>query len=308
MLRLSYQVLQLLPMWEYICPKCRRIVKANSHKCVHCGEKYRGLKIRVPPTFLKSYKALEKFMHKYVLPRVSDKMRSFLTKYFTIFFTDGFESGTTNAWQTTEAGFTVVTLHPFQGNYCGQAIAPASFPCRVINNGTLPLSPIMYHRAYYYLDPTALPTSGTFNEFIYGGTSSSISGDDSVRVALQGDGAGNNFWSIDYLISGAETIVNENVASNPTSGQWYSVEILRDLTHQVAELWVNGIQKVLVTGLAQVNNSDGIFEGIEFNPNSSAATVWVDAVVASDTYNGPVPTTVTTVPMTYGDGLTSYTC
>ena len=308
-MRLSYQVLQLLPMWEYICPKCRRVVKANSHKCVHCGEKYRGLKIRVPPTFLHSYKALENFVHKYILPRVSAKIRDFLTKYFTILFSNSFADGTTSAWQTTESGFTVVTLHPFNGNtYCGQAIAPAATPCRVINNGILSPIPIMYHRAYYYFDHTALPTSGSFNEIILGGTTSSISGNDGVRAALDCEGTGNIYWTIDYLISGAETIVNENTPSNPTSGQWYCIEIVRDLTNQIAALWANGVQKVHVIGLSQVNNSDGFFDGIEYNGNSSPATVWIDSVVVSDAYIGPVPPTPTLLQMTYGDGLTSYTC
>ena len=307
MLSLPYWLIRLLPMWQHICPKCRRIIKVNSHKCAHCGNKFRGLAIKIPPVFFHSYEALGKFVHKYVFPRVSSKIRDFLTKYFTIFFADNFASGTTSAWDITEAGFTVVTLHPFQGNYCGQSIAPASSFARVFKNGTLPLSPIMYHRAYYYFDPSAMPTSGSFNEIVFCGTYDSTTGSsgNAVRAALQGDGAGNVFWTLDYDINSVETIVNENTASNPSSGVWTCVEIVRDLTNQIAELWANNIQKVLVTGLSQVNNSDSIFDGIEFNGNSSSATVWVADVVASDRYNGPIPTNV---PMTYGDGLTSYTC
>lgn len=294
-------------MWQHVCPKCHKIVKANSHKCFYCGEKYRGLKIRIPPLFLQSYEVLGEFVHKFVLPRVSSKIREFLTKYFTIFFQDNFASGNTSAWDVTDAGFTVVTLHPFQGNYCGQSIAAAGSFARVSMNGSLTLSPIMYHRAYYYFDPTALPTSGTFNELIFCGTTSSA-GSNAVRAAMQGDGAGNNYWTLDYLIGGVETIVNESTASNPPSGVWTCVEIVRDLTNQNAGLWVNNISKVFVTGLSQVNNSNGILDGIEYNPNASPATVWVAAVVASDVYIGPVPQVPTRVPQTYGDGLTSYTC
>ena len=33
-------LLKLLPMWDYVCPKCQESVPKNSHECPHCGESY----------------------------------------------------------------------------------------------------------------------------------------------------------------------------------------------------------------------------------------------------------------------------
>jgi hypothetical protein len=74
-------LLRLLPMWEYICPKCRKTVKANSHHCPHCGERFPQA-IRIPPTILKDAKKLEDYVRKNVFPRISKFQRNCLARCF----------------------------------------------------------------------------------------------------------------------------------------------------------------------------------------------------------------------------------
>src|SRR3989337_3644689 len=96
-MNIPYWLLPMLPMWEYICPKCRKGVKQSAHQCTHCSEKF-PLAIRVPPSFLKDPKKLEAYVHKHIFPRVSEFERNYLTKFFTEYFNNGFEEGDFSAW------------------------------------------------------------------------------------------------------------------------------------------------------------------------------------------------------------------
>jgi hypothetical protein len=96
-MNVPYFLLRLLPMWGYICPRCRREVAKNSCKCLHCGEHY-GVPLKVPPKCLKDSKALEDYVHKRVFPRISAEQRGYLTQFFTTLFSDGFESGDYSEW------------------------------------------------------------------------------------------------------------------------------------------------------------------------------------------------------------------
>src|SRR3990172_7268216 len=95
-----------LPFWDYLCPACKKEVPKNSHECPHCGEKY-PFAVRVPPHILKNsdtregMKALEKYVHKEVFPRISAFERNYLTQFFTEYFNNGFEEGDFSAWTST---------------------------------------------------------------------------------------------------------------------------------------------------------------------------------------------------------------
>ena len=116
-IEIPYWLLKLLPMWKYVCPACRKEVAKNNHECPHCGEKY-PLVIRVPPTFLKDSKKFEVYVHKHIFPRVSEFERNYLTKYFTILFSDGFESGDFSAWSSITGTPVISTSTPHHGSYC----------------------------------------------------------------------------------------------------------------------------------------------------------------------------------------------
>ncbi|HEX68708.1 MAG TPA: hypothetical protein ENG10_00220, partial [Candidatus Bathyarchaeota archaeon] len=123
-MKLPTFLFRLLPLWSYICPRCRREVKCNSHKCPYCGEKY-GKPLKVPPRFLKNQKALEEYVHKYIFPRISAKQREYLAQFFTTLFEDGFESGDFSAWTDTytegSPTVSVVSNPVHQGSYAEKA-------------------------------------------------------------------------------------------------------------------------------------------------------------------------------------------
>jgi DNA-directed RNA polymerase subunit RPC12/RpoP len=72
---IPYWLFRLPSMWDYLCPKCKKEVKKNSHRCPHCGERF-PLAVRVPPIFLKDPKSLEEYVHKRALRLVfcADKL------------------------------------------------------------------------------------------------------------------------------------------------------------------------------------------------------------------------------------------
>src|SRR3989337_2094782 len=127
-MNIPYWLLPMLPMWEYICPKCRKGVKQSAHQCTHCSEKF-PLAIRVPPSFLKDPEKLEAYVHKHIFPRVSEFERNYLTKYFTVIFSDGFESGDFSAWTGTVGGPTVSNVQAHHGTYSCRASGSAYIYC-----------------------------------------------------------------------------------------------------------------------------------------------------------------------------------
>lgn len=165
-MNLPFWLLRLLPLFEYICPKCRKEVKQNSHECPHCGERF-PLAIRVPPTILKDPKKLEAYVHQYVFPRVSEFERNYLTKYFTVLFSDGFESNDFTAWTGTDiqAGYTLVVSNTVKhhGLYSAKYVfASGAWPRRVLCYKTLAIPNPAYARLYLYIASEAV-TDGDGN-------------------------------------------------------------------------------------------------------------------------------------------------
>jgi hypothetical protein len=108
-MHIPYWLLRLLPMWDYICPKCRREVKRKSRKCPYCGENY-GIPLRVPPQVLKDPKTLEDYVHKHIFPKISASERKYLTQFFTV------EEVYTNSFDSTYVAWTEFGASPYLQN------------------------------------------------------------------------------------------------------------------------------------------------------------------------------------------------
>lgn len=121
-------------MWDYICPKCKKIVKQKSHKCCYCGENY-GIPLRVPPKILEDAKALEDYVHKCVFPKVSQQQRGYLTQFFTILLNAGFETNDFSEFTGTVGTPTIVTTTPHHGTYCMKHSC-ASVNCAYVTLGS----------------------------------------------------------------------------------------------------------------------------------------------------------------------------
>ena len=279
-MNIPYWLLRLLPMWEYICPKCRKSVKQNAHQCPHCGEKF-PLVIRVPPTFLKDPKKLEAYVHKHVFPRVSEFERNYLTKYFTVIFSDGFESGDFSAWSEISGGGTieVVNTKPHHGVYSAHFVGTGNSHAYAIQY--IGSYATLYHRLYIYIDSSTVDAYGYFltqmgsnyiDFFQLGVTGASRA----LYLQYRDGGAGNTSTS----------------ATTLSLDTWYCIEVKLVKSSTVGEVVVY-LNDVEVSDLTHtgLNNDDA---GNTFRVGVGVLNEWayvidefIDCVVVADAYIGP---------------------
>ena len=283
-------------MWDYICPKCRKEVEKNSSKCPHCRERY-GSPIRVPPQILKDPKALEKYIHKHVFPRVSKEQREYLAQYFTEFLNSGWEdSGGTDVtddgkWDGTsvDSGCTleVQSTTKYAGTYAAHAI---------ITSGN--------RRAYIYKDFTAQSTA--YSRVYVRFSSFPASGDSVTFNFLAGsvgwvqmvevyNDSGTVKWRLYYHNGTSHTggLTETLETDNPSLDTWYCVEqkYVQDASSGEARVYINGVEKITKTGLNTSSaGSAGRFHSALFGRTSNLSgnvEVYVDSCVVADTYIGP---------------------
>lgn len=282
-------------MWEHICPKCRKLVKGNSHVCPHCGEHYPQA-LKIPPTFLKDKKRLEEYVHKHVFPRISKFERDYLTQYFTILFSDNFASGSFSAWTTTATGDTgdvieVSSAETYQSTYScyisqvtgwsGDTYAEYDFSSSY---------PTVYLRAYVYI--TSFPASGSAVNYLWTrGSSGSIS-----KAGVYYDGTYYYWFVTNFINSQAQTNYQASISLNV----WYCVEMETVISASagIIQLWINGTSVINLTGQNTGSNNITIIRISESASNGNAGgtpSVYIDDVVAADAYNGPL----SAIPVTY---------
>lgn len=262
-------LLRMLPMWDYICPKCRKEVKKNSHKCVHCGEQY-GIALRVPPKCLKNTKELERYVHEHIFPRISVSQRNYLTQFFTILFSDGFESNDFSAWTNTVGAPAVEAAHPHHGTY--NMITDAAEYCVK----TFGASAITYFR--FYAQFSVVPAGvGQVVTFAVVGTAN---WNEQTVPALEFFG-GQAVFSL-YVGDVDSTVVSTKV---PIAGKYYCIEVLRDVTNDINRLWIDGVLEVdrvdaMIVNATQVSLGQTFVGGF-------APIIYNDCAVVADAYIGP---------------------
>jgi len=277
-------------MWDYICPRCRREVAKNSHKCPYCGERF-PFPLKIPPRCLKDSKALEDYVHKHVFPKVSAWQREYLAQFFTIIFQSGFETGDFSEWSGTVGSPSIVTLPVHHGNYAMQASGGGytdSYAYKNIEAGYTTI----YTRAYVRW-PTN-PTIGNALDCIV-----CLKGQYIWLAAggIQNDG-GTIKWRLTYRNAGANYYVLAD-SPNPTTDTWYCVEVKCTLSSTAGEarLYVDGTEIIAVTGLN--NAEEAYIRHVRVGQYAWTVyplftyTVYVDCVVVADTYIGPEGVTVT---------------
>jgi hypothetical protein len=211
-----------------------------------------------------------------------------------VIFQNGFESGNFNAWTATGGAGSYSTVveanNPYNGTYNAKFTAGANSEgwCTV----SIANSPIIYMQQYVKLG--ALPTSG--NQ-LYLGTIQSTSSNNNVDVFVENSG-GQYYWGVYSSINGATYNDRESTPSNPSTGKYYCIESMRDVTHGLSALWVDGSAKVSVSR-SNSGNANKIYSGITWT--SSSATVYTDFVTVSTNFisfsSSPQPTpSPTTTP------------
>lgn len=284
-MQIPYWLLKLLPLFEYICPKCRREVEKASHKCIYCGEPY-GVPLRIPPKVLKSKKALEEYVHTQVFPRVSAFERNYLTKYFTVLFADGFESendlfNTNWGGKTTSGGGTLVigsvTHHGSQSALATATNAQTAYCTKIWT----PDVTEAYQRIYFRVD--VKPSNNNIVNFLRmrgdGNTIAilsikTLSGVDSLR------------FSYYYpALNSTDTAWSYNVNT------WYCFELgalMGSAANGFYKVWADGVLIFNFTGLDTSGRADidCIDVGIIYTDSTNTHNVRIDCVAVADAYIG----------------------
>ena len=209
-----------------------------------------------------------------------------------VLFSDGFESNDFTAWTATTTGggstLAVESNNPHSGTYnaIGAALLDANdyVTARKTVGGDLTE---MYIRTY--LKFNQLPTNGHFLDI---GVSHQ-----SATSALSWSGIANvadeYFWTIDLKDSDSWTLYSEAVASDPSINTYYCVELYSKIhaTTGASTLWVDGVQKVAVTGKDTDNPDDPIFTEAKVgayvnDTEASPFTAYFDDCVVDVSYIG----------------------
>ena len=208
-------------------------------------------------------------------------------------FDDNFETGTiltsenpAGKWQNEYAGtgcsITIDSTVKHGGSYSAKSITTTNGYASCNENFTGQNN--LYLRAYYRL--TAMPPSDSnftcFNELYKDSATYSAS-------AIIKNISGQLYWGILLQENGTWTWLYESSPSNPLINTWYCVEIRRDVASGIVELWVDGNLKVNQSvSISQASN--GIFPGTG-NSAGFATTLYIDDLVLSSSYIGPIITT-----------------
>ena len=284
-------LLRLLPMWDYICPACKKEVKQKSGKCPHCGHVY-GVPLRVPPKVLKDKKTLENYVHKHVFPKVSASQRGYLSQFFTTIFEDNFEgtfpspwsgnsvSGFTQSFSTAQHHHNAKSLIQTGGNGSGEY-------AEIYKSVTAATS--YYMRAYLKLDAL-----GSGNVTTWLGPCVLSSGDANILGAgIRKEADGTRNWCV---VNGgiASHIAYHASDSTINADEWYCLEIycyVAAAPNGIAKLWVNGVLVVEQTGVT-TNYHGNIARAaiLTYTENGAYNTVdcsfYSDCAVVADAYVG----------------------
>jgi hypothetical protein len=296
-MKLPYWLLRLLPMWDYVCPKCKREVKQKSHKCPYCNENY-GVPLRVPPRVLKDPEALEQYVHRQVFPKVSASQRAYLTQFFTEIFSDGFETGNYNNWTGTTIGagntLEVSSTYAHTGTYSSKAILAENVGGYAYAYKTLAtVGNTAYMRLYFYLDAFALATAGRAFWFMWmKGHATTDTGYNYATLKIYGSTQALQLYY--RTTAGYQTDTSATTISLDT---WYCLEIKAVVESADAgevRVYLNGTE---VADLAQtgLNNAvgwggiKGVWAGgsLSHVEVGTSCTFYEDCVVVADAYIGP---------------------
>lgn len=281
-MRMPYWLLRLLPMWNYLCPKCRSKVKQKSHKCPYCGENY-GKPLRVPPRVLKDKKALSDYVHKHIFPKVSQAHRDYLTQFFTVLFAHGFEGGdfgedpeTGDAWTGTNGSPAVDSNEVYDGSYSAEFNANGEYCYKGLGSTT-----VVYMRIYARFT-TALTSDGARHQ-LFGMGANSPSYSNRAYLELYRTGS-TNYWRLVYADSASNPAYLSSSVPTPTVDTWYCLEILWN-RGTLVEFWIDGTSR---------GSSEDVYDsavtGCQAGTRHITAgsqLLYVDCVVVADAYIGP---------------------
>jgi len=276
---IPHWLLRLLPMWDYICPRCNREVPKKSHECPFCHERY-PTPMKVPPKLYKDRRALEEYVHKHVFPKVTQAHRECLAQFFTELLNDGFESGDFSAWTGTAGSPSVVTTLPHCGSYHMRSNSSGGDQTPYAYFTLSPSENIVYIREYVYF-ASGLPLTDDGDRFHIISTYSFATG--MIHATVQRN-SGADYFGLRIQTATYYTDVT------PAAETWYCIEILYDNVNGTQKMWVDGTLKISQPWSTSAT-IDSVRCGIAFSSGvQNSMDVYTDCVVVADAYIGPEAT------------------
>jgi hypothetical protein len=279
--KLPKEVLKLFPTWEYCCPSCSTYVKSGTFFCPHCKAPFDEKKWRVPPRFLKSHEAMSEYAHKVLAPKLSPEQRELLFRYFTEFFSDGFESGDFSAWTGTNGSPTIVESPVHHGSYAMESSFTGTYQSCYAFYRTIVSNPV-FCRAYVRV--SALPSNNQGN----------------VLMAMTKTNYAVFLYTGMYRDSGGTLKLRFNTPHGTfyadhsfSADTWYCFEFkyYQDESAGEYRAYVDGSEVITETGYdTSANTIRGLRVGCSSSTQNGTWTSNVDCVVVADTYIGPETT------------------
>ncbi len=220
-----------------------------------------------------------------------------------VVFSDGFESGNFNVWSQAVAdgsgSVAVNSSNPYEGTYGAVFTAGGVNGYAEADKEGLTSASTYYLRAYYKF-ASGLPSSNE-DRIVLGGVMASEYTYGAFVTIKRIDGE--LYWGINHWENSVEQNTFEATASNPTTGQWYCIEIKRDVTSDAIQLWVDGVSKLSVSRSIS-GNSNLVAVGCGWKSYAASAVMYVDSVVVDTDYIGPIQTYTLTITVS-GSGTTN---
>lgn len=225
----------------------------------------------------------------------------------TVIFSDGFESGTflttdvpPGAWTgLAVAGggsATISAVGRHDGLYNAKfVVVPAGWSCVKKSFAEVATG---FMRAYYTF--STLPATG---ETVYYAELRADLWYNMVAVVLE-NVSGNLFWGLIVAYNGTSYATYETAPSNPKTGVPFCIELKRDVTNGLEELWIDGVSKA-TNNINVTGYSNEIVVGSPDGNSISQQTCYVDSVVVADAYIGPE--TGFSIPPTFANISTNTT-
>jgi hypothetical protein len=198
-----------------------------------------------------------------------------------VYMQDGFESDQDfHLWSWTIASpsctLETTNVNPHLGSWAAHSITQQYGDVAYVAtdfNGYGPAYSVdpLYVRAYFYIDQLNLPSDQTWIDLvdIVGGPTGASSGNYSTSVRIE-----NNLGTINWALATVENNLTTWTYGTHTvqTGQYYSIETLRDVTHGVEMLWINGQLEVSTT-TAMTHPSWEVKVGIPWEGRSASQTM-----------------------------------
>jgi hypothetical protein len=213
----------------------------------------------------------------------------------TTVFQDGFEgdlSAYTIVTANTGSSVAIVNTQAYEGTHSLQCTANGY---GAIAKAVVTVSPaqILYSRALLKINQ--LPQASAGRNLLALLSMSDTPENNGIAAAIHINN-GNYYWELICAVNNYYTYYDEATPSNPQVGTWYEVQILRDVTNQKIDLWVNGINVVDVSGLSQTSATTLAKVGLDYveYTNPTSTTGYFDAFTVSTDYiplfGQPTPT------------------